>query len=600
MTGVRISGLPAQTEPIADDDLFEMVDRSDTGISLAGRSTRVTFATLRQQLYSLLREPARCVVTTAVTLSTAIVAGATVAGLTLVAGDRVLVTAQVDPGDNGLWEVASAGAPTRPYDFLTGSSVASALVIVQAGTGGDSVWLCTADTGSDVVGINAVPFVRISGTVLASTTTNDSSVAGATVKNALETLAAAITANAGSVTTLAGRVTVNEADILSLQGAVSGIAVNTAAISELAYDVGILTGDVAALDTDLLALSEYVHVTAAVPQYLPDLLDVNDAMAPVPGSILQYQAGTWDAVAFSEAVDDRVALLLQGGYGIAVTYDDVMNTVTIAGISESAGGGMLPVDDTAAIVYNTLDASKRVRLDAGALTAGTTRVIQMADENIDLAPGASFAAAAHVHTPADIIGFSEAVDDRVATLLIAGAGIILTYDDVLNTLTVTADGGAAAFTPLVGKPADYEPPATGYALFDKRNQRPVLVFAAAALETAIWTFVMPASYSGGDLVLTIIWCVDTASVGTVTWAAVLERTRTGGGTNVDVDAWASIPVSALATAAGASPVKTQLTLTTGARGGVAAGDVFRLRVQRTTVGSSTAAAQLLAASIAEA
>lgn len=43
----------------------------------------------------------------------------------------------------------------------------------------------------------------------------------------------------------------------------------------------------------------------------------------------------------------------------------------------------------------------------------------------------------HTHVAADITDFSEAVDDRVATLMVAGTGITLTYDDGSNTLTVS-------------------------------------------------------------------------------------------------------------------------------------------------------------------
>lgn len=44
------------------------------------------------------------------------------------------------------------------------------------------------------------------------------------------------------------------------------------------------------------------------------------------------------------------------------------------------------------------------------------------------------------------VSFSEAIDDRVAALLVAGTNITLTYDDVLNTLTIDATGGGAAYT----------------------------------------------------------------------------------------------------------------------------------------------------------
>jgi hypothetical protein len=43
--------------------------------------------------------------------------------------------------------------------------------------------------------------------------------------------------------------------------------------------------------------------------------------------------------------------------------------------------------------------------------------------------------------PGDITGLSEAIDDRVAALLVAGTNVTITYDDVLNTLTIDAAGG---------------------------------------------------------------------------------------------------------------------------------------------------------------
>lgn len=80
-----------------------------------------------------------------------------------------------------------------------------------------------------------------------------------------------------------------------------------------------------------------------------------------------------------------------------------------------------------------------------------------------------------------ISDFSEAVDDRVAALLVQGSGITLTYDDAAGTLTVSASGGGAdpwtyvnlgtdfvtssatavdvtglAFTPAAGKTYEFE------------------------------------------------------------------------------------------------------------------------------------------------
>jgi hypothetical protein len=44
----------------------------------------------------------------------------------------------------------------------------------------------------------------------------------------------------------------------------------------------------------------------------------------------------------------------------------------------------------------------------------------------------------HNHTSLDITDFSEAVDDRVSNLLVAGSNISLSYNDVANTLTINS------------------------------------------------------------------------------------------------------------------------------------------------------------------
>jgi len=44
----------------------------------------------------------------------------------------------------------------------------------------------------------------------------------------------------------------------------------------------------------------------------------------------------------------------------------------------------------------------------------------------------------HTHTAVQITDFSEAVDDRVSSLLVAGSGVTLTYNDVSNSLTISA------------------------------------------------------------------------------------------------------------------------------------------------------------------
>lgn len=56
-------------------------------------------------------------------------------------------------------------------------------------------------------------------------------------------------------------------------------------------------------------------------------------------------------------------------------------------------------------------------------------------------------------TSTAVTDFSEAVDDRVSSLLVAGTGITLTYDDSLNTLTVAAPGAGVSGTGVANRVA---------------------------------------------------------------------------------------------------------------------------------------------------
>lgn len=60
-------------------------------------------------------------------------------------------------------------------------------------------------------------------------------------------------------------------------------------------------------------------------------------------------------------------------------------------------------------------------------------------------PG-TFAPSAHDHPASDITDFAEAVDDRLENLIVAGPGILVTYNDVIDTLTIETDGAPAAAT----------------------------------------------------------------------------------------------------------------------------------------------------------
>ena len=75
----------------------------------------------------------------------------------------------------------------------------------------------------------------------------------------------------------------------------------------------------------------------------------------------------------------------------------------------------------------------------GVATVGVTTAFSREDH---IHPSdTSKAAVVHNHTASQITDFAEATDDRVASLLVAGSNITLTYSDPANTLTVASTGG---------------------------------------------------------------------------------------------------------------------------------------------------------------
>lgn len=119
---------------------------------------------------------------------------------------------------------------------------------------------------------------------------------------------------------------------------------------------------------------------------------------------------------FSEATDDRVAALLVAGTNITLTYNDGANTLTIDSAGGGGGGGsgtVTSVSGTGTVSGLTLTGTVTT---SGSLTLGGTLSA----------------------TASNISDFSEAVDDRVSSLLVAGTDVTLSYNDGANTLTVNS------------------------------------------------------------------------------------------------------------------------------------------------------------------
>lgn len=104
------------------------------------------------------KQPVRAATTANITLSGA----QTIDGVSVIAGDRVLVKNQTSGAANGIY-VAATGAWTRATDFDTGAEALGAATFVSEGTAqGNQVWLNGTD-GPITIGTTALVFVQVGG-----------------------------------------------------------------------------------------------------------------------------------------------------------------------------------------------------------------------------------------------------------------------------------------------------------------------------------------------------------------------------------------------------------------------------------------------------
>lgn len=88
---------------------------------------------------------------------------ATVDGIALATGDRVLLIGQTNAVQNGIW-VVQAGNWTRPKDFAGGARAAATFCFVERGTVyQDNGFTCVTDAPTDVIDTNSTQWTQFTG-----------------------------------------------------------------------------------------------------------------------------------------------------------------------------------------------------------------------------------------------------------------------------------------------------------------------------------------------------------------------------------------------------------------------------------------------------
>jgi len=100
----------------------------------------------------------RCATTANITIATALNAGDAIDGITLVAGDLVLVKDQTAPAENGVYVAGTT--PARATAFDTYDEHAGVLVYVQAGSTLAGAYYRNIDAAGGTLGTTAINFLK--------------------------------------------------------------------------------------------------------------------------------------------------------------------------------------------------------------------------------------------------------------------------------------------------------------------------------------------------------------------------------------------------------------------------------------------------------
>lgn len=153
---------------VAGDTMSGSLNMGGNLITNLGAPVAGTDAVTKNYVDSVLtglswKQAVRAATTGPVTLATALEAGDTLDGVTLVAGDRILVKNQADQTENGIYIVQASGAPVRADDANTGAELRGASVYVEEGTANQDTGWSQTTNGTITIGATNIVWAQFSG-----------------------------------------------------------------------------------------------------------------------------------------------------------------------------------------------------------------------------------------------------------------------------------------------------------------------------------------------------------------------------------------------------------------------------------------------------
>ena len=405
-----------------------------------------------------LKKPVRTLSSEAVTLST-LAAGSVMDGVTLVAGDRVLLVAQAEAVENGIWIIAnSPTAPARPADYATAAAASGAYTFVDQGTvWKDRSFACITDHGSDVIDTDATEWVQFSSR--SSALAGHGLVAGATNELDIDTAVvpqlSASNTFSGSTNTFTGTVSAPKVSNLTTASiTANGDAVNLEFLNNrfnaFNYKAPVLVASTAAIEnlaTTLIAGYTLDDVTLAAG----DRVLIKDQASVVENGIYVIAEG---GAAPTRATDLPTAGSAYGAF-VVVTAGTTFNDQAFVCTNNTSADSIV---GTNAIAFSALVTQATGLAGLGLVENGRSLDVNTDNSTLEIASDQVRVKASGItnsHIATGTVANDRLVNSQVTLVTTAGEGLTSTNSGIVDlggSVTLTVDH---TYIPYLGQTNTY-------------------------------------------------------------------------------------------------------------------------------------------------